>query len=71
MPCRRAFNHAEGTSSPTACPLPAPPAQFADRLFKCLVLFLLDVEDEQEWHTAQDEKFEHEGALHRRASGPS
>jgi len=35
--------------------------QFADRLFKCLVMFLLDVEDDQQWHAAEDEKHEHEG----------
>ncbi|KAL4855412.1 Importin-5 [Chlorella vulgaris] len=35
--------------------------QFGDRLFKCLVLFLLDVEDDPEWHSAEDEKHEHEG----------
>lgn len=35
--------------------------QFADRLFKCLVSFLLDVEDDPEWHTAEDERNEHEG----------
>ena len=39
----------------------APFLQFADRLFKCLVSFLLDVEDDPEWHTAEDERNEHEG----------
>ncbi|KAL4452685.1 hypothetical protein ABPG75_008347 [Micractinium tetrahymenae] len=35
--------------------------QFADRLFKCLVGFLLDIEDHPQWHAAEDEKHEHEG----------
>ena len=29
---------------------------FVPRLFNCLVAFLLDVEDEQEWHTAEKEE---------------
>jgi hypothetical protein len=33
------------------------------------VLFLMDVEDDQEWHTAQDEKHEHEGAWHGGGTG--
>ena len=35
--------------------------QFASRLFKCLVSFLLDIEDEPEWHSAEDERHEHDG----------
>lgn len=35
--------------------------QFGDRLFKCLVLFLLEVEDDPQWHAAEDERHEHEG----------
>ncbi|PSC74524.1 ARM repeat-containing [Micractinium conductrix] len=35
--------------------------QFADRLFNCMVGFLLDVEDDPQWHAAEDEKLEHEG----------
>jgi hypothetical protein len=35
--------------------------QFADRLFKCLVMFLLDVEDDPQWHAAEDERHEPKG----------
>ena len=38
-------------------------AQFVPRLFNCLVAFLLDVEDEQEWHTCG------EGGGRRRGRG--
>ncbi|KAL6776649.1 IPB2 [Auxenochlorella protothecoides x Auxenochlorella symbiontica] len=35
--------------------------QLPERLFNCLMLFLLDVEDVPEWHTAEDEKEENAG----------
>jgi hypothetical protein len=36
--------------------------QFADKLYEALMLFLLDIEDEVLWHTAEDETHEEEGA---------
>lgn len=35
--------------------------QFVLRLFNCCMSFLLDVEDDPAWHTAEDEKMENEG----------
>lgn len=35
--------------------------QFLDRLFKCLLTLLLDVEDDPDWYTADDEKEEDAG----------
>ena len=34
---------------------------FVQRLFNCCLSFLLDIEDEPDWHTAEDEKMESEG----------
>ena len=34
---------------------------FVQRLFNCCLSFLLDIEDDAAWHTAEDEKWENEG----------
>lgn len=34
---------------------------FVERLFKCLISFLLDIEDVEAWHKSEDEKDESEG----------
>ncbi len=36
--------------------------QFADKVYEALMLFLLDMEDEELWHSAEDEQHEEEGA---------
>ncbi len=36
--------------------------QLADKLYEALMLFLLDIEDEALWHSAEDEAHEEEGA---------
>lgn len=35
--------------------------QFVHRLFGCCLSFLMDIEDDPAWHTAEDEKMENEG----------
>jgi hypothetical protein len=34
---------------------------FVQRLFNCCLTFLFDIEDDSQWHTAEDEKLENEG----------
>ncbi|KAL4539354.1 hypothetical protein Ndes2437B_g02265 [Nannochloris sp. 'desiccata'] len=34
---------------------------FVQRLFNCCLTFLFDIEDDPQWHTAEDEKLENEG----------